>query len=390
MLPSAPSARVAALLFAVAWGTNHFVPLLLVYRASLKLSPVELSILFGVYAVGLVPGLLLGGPLSDRRGRRAVVLPSSAIAFAGTCVLAWGSTGFPVLLAGRFIVGLGAGSTFSAGTAWVQDLAEGAAEGAGARRAAVALSSGFGGGPLVSGILAQWLPAPMLLPYLVQGALLLPLLVGVALLPASPQRRPSAPDAAGERVPLPAGFGMVALAAPWVFIFASVSAAVIPALVRVRLGSFAVVFAGLAAAVTLLTAVVVQPLLRPWPPRRAAIVGMAIGSVGLACGAGAASNQSPLGALFASLLLGCGYGGCLIAGLRFVEMTAAPGQRGRVTGVYYTLTYLGFASPLALATLAKHIGDVPSLLVALACAALTLCGLALPVWHPGEAPRSVA
>jgi MFS family permease len=387
---SGSSGRVAALLFAVAWGTNHFVPLLLVYRVSLQLSPVELSVLFGVYAVGLVPGLLLGGPLSDTRGRRAVVLPSSVLAFAGTCILAWGATGFPVLLVGRFVVGLGAGSTFSAGTAWVQDLAEGAPAGAGARRAAVALSSGFGGGPLVSGVLAQWLPAPMLLPYFVHGALLLPLIAGVALLPAPPRRPSIAAASPRVRAPLPDGFGMVALAAPWVFIFASISAAVIPALVRVRLGSFAVVFAGLAAAVTLLTAVLVQPLLRPWPPRRAAIFGMTVGLVGLACGTVAATTLSPLGALFSSFLLGCGYGGCLIAGLRFVEMTTTPGTRGRVTGIYYALTYIGFASPLALATLAKRVGDVASLLVALACAALTLCALALPWWRSPPAPHSHA
>jgi hypothetical protein len=226
----------------------------------------------------------------------------------------------------------------------------------------------------------------MLLPYLVHGALLLPLIGGVALLPSPPRR--TAPASGSARPgPLPEGFGMVALVAPWVFIFASVSAAVIPALVRAQLGSFAVLFAGLAAAVTLLTAVLVQPLLRPWPPRRSAIFGMVVGLVGLACGTAAASMASPLGALFSSFLLGCGYGGCLIAGLRFVEMTTTSSTRGRVTGIYYALTYIGFASPLALATLARHIGDVASLLVALACAALTLCALALPWWRSPPAPH---
>ena len=39
----------------------------------LALSPEQLAQLFGVYALGLVPGLLLGGPLSDRFGRRPVI-----------------------------------------------------------------------------------------------------------------------------------------------------------------------------------------------------------------------------------------------------------------------------------------------------------------------------
>lgn len=230
------SQRVALLLFAVAWGANHFVPLLLVYRARLELSSVELAVLFGVYAVGLVPGLLLAGPLSNRWGRRRVVLPASVVALGGTCILAWGAQGFPVLLAGRFVVGLGAGATFSAGTAWVQDLAVGTPPGTGARRAAIALSSGFGGGPLVASLLAQWLPWPMVMPFVVHGAVLATSIAAVGLQSTPPAAvRPAGHDtvaSAASAGALPVGFGRVAFVAPWVFVFPSVSSAVIPALVR--------------------------------------------------------------------------------------------------------------------------------------------------------------
>jgi hypothetical protein len=168
---------------------------------------------------------------------------------------------------------------------------------------------------------------------------------------------------------------MVAIAAPWVFIFAAVSAAVLPGLVRAQLGSFAVAFAGVATGTTLLMAVVVQAALRPWVPKRSATFGLVLGSFGLACGVAAVVAQSPAGALAASVLLGCGYGGCLIAGLRFIEATTSAETRGRLTGIYYTITYVGFASPLALATLAKHVGDVGSLLVTLACAVLSLIAM---------------
>ena len=62
--------RAVLMLFAVAAGTNVPTPLLLVYRDRLHLSPSTLTALFGFYAAGLVPSLLLSGPLSDRLGRR--------------------------------------------------------------------------------------------------------------------------------------------------------------------------------------------------------------------------------------------------------------------------------------------------------------------------------
>ena len=65
--------RAAFVLFAVAAGTNVPTPLLLVYKAQLHLSAQTLTALFGVYAAGLVPSLLSGGPLSDRFGRRRVM-----------------------------------------------------------------------------------------------------------------------------------------------------------------------------------------------------------------------------------------------------------------------------------------------------------------------------
>jgi MFS family permease len=379
------SRRVAWLLFAVAWGTNHFVPLLLVYRARLALSPLELAVLFGVYAIGLVPGLLLGGPFSDRRGRRAVVLPASIIALAGTCILAAGEAGFGVLLAGRFVVGLGAGATFSAGTAWVQDLAGKAASGTGPRRAAVALSSGFGGGPLLTGVLAQWLPWPMQLPYAVHAAVLVTSIVAAAVATRdggtgragqlTSERGDAGAPYVGPRIPR--GFATVALVAPWVFILPSVSSAVLPALVRARLGSFGVAFAGLVTGSTLLSGVLVQPVLRTWRPQNATMFGLSIGAAGLLCATFAAWAISPFAVLVSALLLGAGYGGCLIAGLRFIETRSAAATRGRLTGIYYALTYVGFAWPRVLAAISRRIGDVPSLVVT---EGLCLTTLTWSVW----------
>jgi hypothetical protein len=368
--------RVAALLFAAAWGANHFAPLLLVYRVRLQLSPTDLGILFGVYAVGLVPGLLLGGPLSDRKGRRLVVLPSACLALAGTILLAAGSSGFPLLLAGRLVVGIGSGATFSAGTAWIQDLAARDGAGVGARRAAIALSSGFGGGPLIAGMIGQWSPQPMLVPFVVQAVLML-----VAILAAWRISAPTSPSRLGAgappRSPLPPRFfSEVVPIAPWVFTFASIAFVVLPGLVRARAGRFSVVYAGLVTATTLFSGVAVQPLVRKTKPWRAGTLGLVVGSVGLMVGIAAVAWLSLVGVLAAAVLLGVGYGACLIAGLRWIEAATVPATRGRVTGLFYVFTYLGFAAPFLLAASAPLLGDRPD--AVLACAAvLALAAAAL-------------
>jgi MFS family permease len=360
--------RVAALLFVVAWGTNHFVPLLPLYRDRLGLSPTALAQLFGVYAVGLVPGLLLGGPLSDRVGRRRLAIPAALLAVAGTIILGAGAPTYARLLVGRLVVGLGSGATFSAATAWSQDLAAAeATPGNGARRTAIALSGGFGGGPLVASVLAQFLPHPLVVPYAVQAVVALAAIgaAGTIAPAASPVRK----GAAGVAPFLPPRFLRELLpVAPWVFGFPSIAFAVLPALVRPRVSGWLVLFAGVVTAITLFSGLAVQSPLRARSPRAAGRFGVTVGLAGLLLAALAGWAVSPLAVLGAAAVLGVGYGGCLISGLRFVETQSVPAQRARATGVFYVLAYLGFAAPLILAALARQHGSVTGVLMAAALA----------------------
>jgi hypothetical protein len=366
---------VAALLVAVAWGANHFVPLLPVYRATLGLSATALAQLFGVYALGLLPGLLLGGPLSDRIGRKRVVVPAAVIAVLGTAILGVGQTTFQRLLIGRFVVGLGSGATFSAATAWIADLAAAylLAPGTGARRAAQALSAGFGGGPLVTALVAQWLPLPLQLPYAVQAAAALVGIAWIATMKVAPPVARTAAASSGTAPLVPAGFvGQVVPVAPWVFGLASISFAVLPGIVRPRLGEYAVLFTGVVTAATLFSGLLVQGPLRARGAATAGSIGLVVGVAGLALGALAAWCVSPLLVVLAAPVLGAGYGACLVAGLRFVETQSLPAQRGRVIGIFYVLAYLGFAAPLALAAVARRWGEVAALSLTSLLALLSL------------------
>ena len=108
---------------------------------------------------------------------------------------------------------------FGSATAWVQDLSRGNA--LSARRAALALSAGFGVGPVTAALLAQWAADPLVVPYLphlVMGAVALAVALTV---PAARRAAPSRPAArvagAAGRAAHPRFWLTVAPAAPFVF-----------------------------------------------------------------------------------------------------------------------------------------------------------------------------
>lgn len=70
---------VAATMIAIAWGGNEFTPLLVMYRATSHFEQVVVNGLLGAYVIGIVPALLIAGPLSDLIGRRPTLLPAIPI-----------------------------------------------------------------------------------------------------------------------------------------------------------------------------------------------------------------------------------------------------------------------------------------------------------------------
>ncbi|MCZ2402042.1 MFS transporter [Paenarthrobacter sp. Z7-10] len=377
----------ALAMFAAGYGANQFVPLLALYRRTLALSDAEATAVFGVYALGLVPGLILGGRVSDARGRRPVMVAFTALSLVATAVLITGQWGVAGLYAGRLLTGVVSGTVFTAGTAWVKELSGEGASGTGARRAALALTAGFGVGPLVAGPLAQWAPAPQVLPYLVHLALAGTVLVmlpraretlppGRLLQARAPVLPPSVSSARFLRVVVPM--------APWVFGSVTLAFTTLPGHGTGTVGVLGVAFPGLLAAGALAAGVISQPLGRRLHEAgaarggtTAAMTGLGIVAAGCAAAAFATARPGVPAATVAALVLGAGYGICLIVGLREVEEIAAPGELGAVIALFYCLAYSGLAIPYLLALVAPHTGYPEALLFTAAAATLTLVAIFL-------------
>ncbi len=359
----APWALVSAAMFAVAWGGNEFTPLLVMYRLDHGYSPVVVDLFLFAYVLGIVPAMLVGGPLSDRLGRRPLMLPAPFVAAAGSLVLALGADSAALLVAGRILSGVGLGLGMAVGGSWLKELSvspwdAGVGVGAGARRAAMSLTAGFGIGAGLAGVLAQWAPWPSALAYLLHITLAVG--AGIALTRA-PETRPATPK--HERIPLvddlkiPAAehrrfWLVVAPVAPWVFGAASLAYAVLPALMAEHSGGRPVAFSALLCVVALTCGFAIQALGRRIDTphsARAVLVALAILVIGMVVGALAADRLTVPLAVVAAAVLGAGYGMALVSGLQEVQRIARPDDLAGLTAVFYALTYLGFAVPALLA-----------------------------------------
>ncbi|OBH53529.1 MFS transporter [Mycobacterium sp. E2479] len=343
---------VLTLLLTTGWVANHFVGLMPVISDSEHLSTATLDGIFGIYAVGLLPGLLVGGRASDALGRRSVALTGSGAALLGTAVMLL-SQHTSSLLLGRLTVGIGVGLAISSCTAWASDLRGPA----GAATAGAVLTAGFALGPFAGGFIVWSGRSGIRLSFGVAAAIVV--LATFAVVGAARRAEVTGPvtahDTGQAAAAAPAARGISrALSwamplAPWVYASATLGFVTIPT--RLHTALAAPMAAGTATLIVNGVSGVVQVLARVlrWGPR-AGTAGAVLAALGYALAAIAPPALSPALGLPVLFVLGCASGLCLREGLIDLEAAAPPHLRGALTGVFYVVTYVGFALPLVLDT----------------------------------------
>src|SRR6201981_637373 len=161
-------------------------PLYGLYRARDHFSLFMITVIFAVYAIGVIAALLLAGHLSDLYGRRRLLLPAVGITILSAVVFL-ASKSLTALLIGRLLNGISIGIIASTATAYLAELHAVGRPQADASKATLTASAvnvgGLGVGALVAGVLAEWVAHPLTVPYLVFLAALVLGAIGVALAP---------------------------------------------------------------------------------------------------------------------------------------------------------------------------------------------------------------
>lgn len=393
---------LAAGLFVVAWGTNVSTPLILRYQDRLGLTDTGAVGIFTIYVGGILLALLFAGQLSDRVGRRPLVVPFTALSAIASLILIPGRDSLLLLFTGRLLLGAVSGAVLSVGTAWLVELSDGPVDDARRVRLASLTTTmvyiGFGFGPISSAVYEAVGPAPLVVPYLVHAGTTTAVLVLMLGLRETKPPDPAIPLRPRLGVPAHARadfFRVLAPASIWVFGFPSTSFALFPVILRDAIGGLDVLIAGLTGMVTAVAALLSRPIIsRAGSTRDALRSALWMGSGGYVLGSTAFLTDWWWIVPAAAILLGAASGTILTAGLALTDAIADAANRGSLSATFYLGAYCGMAMPVIITGMAAVV-SLPAALgivtaASTAVAALVTVRLRTPLrpGRPGRAERA--
>lgn len=343
------SAKATAIfiLFAFTSGTNIVVPLLPLYQQDIGFSNGTFTALYTVYAACVLPGLLLLGTISDRVGRKPVVVPAMLVMVAGTLTYVFGYEHLWLLFLARALHGLASGAFVGNMTAYIVDLGGEARRVQSARSAALTFTFGLAFAPAMSGIVSELTGDSVTIPWLVHSSLLAVALVALVGLPETVQDREWRFVAPQVGLPQRTRWFFFVFAAPAGFLCFGLSvlgAGPLPILMRAELDLTSTLAAGLAPGLLLLCSGLAQwksAGLQAEPAARASLLLMA---AGLLVAAISPYPGSPVLLFAGAAVLGAGYGLGFGAIITLAARAAPPDARGSVLSAWYLIAYLGFST----------------------------------------------
>ena len=208
--PTVAFGLLASIMVTLLASSSAPTPLYATYQAQWGFSAITITVVFGVYAVGVLLSLLVFGALSDHVGRRPVLVTALVIQAGVMLVFAFAG-GVDALLLARVLQGLATGAAVGAIGAGLVDLHPGRGPVANAAGA----MTGSATGALGSALLVQLLPSPTRLVYFVLLAAFLIQAVGITLIAETSARKPGALRSLRPTIAVPARVrGTLAIAAP--------------------------------------------------------------------------------------------------------------------------------------------------------------------------------
>lgn len=340
-------------------GTSTLTPLLPLYKSHFGISTGTATLLFVTYTVTVCPTMLIAGNLSDRLGRKRLLLPAMVLMTLASLVFALAES-VPLLFAGRVLQGLAIGGFLGVGAAFVVDHARVESKALAAALAGVFFRLGFGLGPGLAGLAAQYGPAPRHTPF--WGHIVLMVIGIIAIATASETlMRKAEPGPFRIRIGVPAGQarGFLTYVAPATFMMSFVEGtvlSVVPIFVSETLDVKNLAVIGAIGFMVLALGGLAPFLARGLEPRLSMTIGVLLAST-LSLLIVASSTLDNVGiVLFAAAAIGLSNGFILYGGTVICGTIVPIGERGKLMSLLYMCAYAGTIPTVALGYLADGIG----------------------------------
>lgn len=377
-------------------GTALASPLYPLYQQAWQLSAGDITVLYVVYMCSALSSLLFLGRVSDQRGfvfvlRGGLVLVTLGILLSA---FAWDYWSFMI---SRIGIGLASSLIVTSASIGLNKLNRSKDLQRAAATTSLLIAFGFGLGPVMGGLIAQWSHFPLRVSYV--PSVIMGIIAVYALFTLSATEHRPAPSAIkpksfwrpGIHIPQAdsrAPFLLASMTAFSAFAMFSLFASLAPSFMRSMVPWHGPAVSGLSIGLILFMSSAVQLMARRWALKRSLLIGLisfAISNVLLIVNL---SYTSVL--LFGAtvLLIALGHGLCLIAGMGTVNRTALPEHRSATTSSYLIIAYLGAIIPiLTMGFLADNLGLQIALLVF--CVSLCLINLALAyiTWRHVSLPK---
>ncbi|MEU0369931.1 MFS transporter [Streptomyces sp. NPDC006283] len=355
-------------------------PLYPVYQAHWAFSAATVTVVFALYAIGLLLALVIVGALSDHVGRRPVLITALMVeAAAMGLFIAAGGVGW--LMAARMLQGIATGAATGAISAGLVDLQPPGKPHLGALVNSLSTLLGLAAGAFGSGLLVQYAPAPTTLVYALLIAAFLGIAAVVALMPETSARRPGALASLLPSIAVPprirphfvvAAPSLVALWALGGFFLSlgpSLTARVLDVHNHLIAGVVIAVLAGMGAVGSL--------ALQRLEARRILTAGSLALAGGTAVTLVGVTAGLPAAYLLGTAVAGFGYGSSFLGALRTVASHAAPEERAALFATIYVVSYLAFSLPAIAAGVVSTRLGLTATTIGYGLALIALAGTAL-------------
>ena len=387
-------------------GTALASPLYPIYQAAWKLRPSDITHIFVLYMFGVLISLLFLGRLTQRFGFLPILRAGLIVMTTGVVVsaLAWN---VPSFMFARLLIGMASGMiTTSASVGMVQ-----ASPGKDPRRIAalttVAMTLGFGIGPLLGGVMAQWVPQPLVTAYIpttLMGALAIYALFQLRAEPVAKPLDEHDPQATADNTRPLAGwmpkmtfppargrrqFWLASMGAFSAFGMFSLYSSLAPSFMKELVPWSGPAVSGLSIAMILFLSSAFQYAVRNLNTKSVVLTSetaLALCNVLLMLTIWTGEAWLFIAAV---LVTSFGHGLANVGGMGVVAKLTTPAERAGLLSSYLIIGYMGTIVPImAVGWLADHLGLNHALIIFCSTMALMNLAICALVWRTNELPAA--